>query len=501
MWRCRGLWGVWSSRHASCMVGWLHSAHIEFTKRRPPYPYTSLPLHLLSVLVACSRAFVAVAMYNSSWGCCVLLCVAVERCPPGQVGNRIIRKRINVRVEHVRQSKCRQDFLDRVKRNEDIKRQAKESGSTCACSTWQPAHTHVHRRGGVTGRGVFRPPPLCRECVGPRHHHPPTHTPCRVPLAMHEYTHGHHPPPLTRVLVCGTFRRRWVQPFPNLGPPCSCSVCSPTPSAPPHHPRVHRTTSSPPPACAPCCVRWCSPSPVACREGCPLPDQARAHPAQARLHRQVQERRWPARAHAPQALRRLHLRATPPTPASCCLVWNQPAHRGVQNVAKPSHELPWSVASLQGPLGTRAPSLHCSRCAPKNVVSMGNAAPSGWGRVAATTSETVPTRPRSPLVTQHEIGRSRKNQKTKTPAKTKRERERMPPKGQAKRGREEDEEAQKPATKQRAEDAEEEEEEVGVVAGDLCVGTPQQLQDGTQRWRLALALATLAPFKHAVLTP
>jgi hypothetical protein len=48
----------------------------------------------------------------------------------------------------------------------------------------------------------------------------------------------------------------------------------------------------------------------------------------------------------------------------------------------------------------------------------------------------------------------------------------MPPKGQAKRGREEDEEAQKPATKQRAGDAKEEEEEVGVVAGDLCVGTP-----------------------------
>ena len=30
-----------------------------------------------------------------------------------------------MRVEHIRQSKCRKDFLDRVKRNEDIKRQAK----------------------------------------------------------------------------------------------------------------------------------------------------------------------------------------------------------------------------------------------------------------------------------------------------------------------------------------------------------------------------------------
>ena len=77
----------------------------------------------------------------------------------------------------------------------------------------------------------------------------------------------------------------------------------------------------------------------------------------------------------------------------------------------------------------------------------------------------------------------------------------MPPKGQAKRGREEDEETQKPATKQRAGDTQEEEEEVGVVAGDLCVGTPQQMQDGTQRWRACQCLATLAPFKHAVLTP
>jgi large subunit ribosomal protein L21e len=61
-----------------------------------------------------------------------------------QVGNRIIKKRINVRVEHVRQSKCRQDFLDRVKRNEDIKRQAKESGSTWGC-----LRVSLYGRGGV----------------------------------------------------------------------------------------------------------------------------------------------------------------------------------------------------------------------------------------------------------------------------------------------------------------------------------------------------------------
>lgn len=44
------------------------------------------------------------------------------------VRNRIEKKRINVRVEHARPSKCRQDFLDRVKRNEDIKRAAKKAG-------------------------------------------------------------------------------------------------------------------------------------------------------------------------------------------------------------------------------------------------------------------------------------------------------------------------------------------------------------------------------------
>ncbi|KAF9055382.1 hypothetical protein BDZ89DRAFT_975804 [Hymenopellis radicata] len=33
------------------------------------------------------------------------------------VGNRYIEKRVNLRVEHIRHSKCRQEFLDRVKRN------------------------------------------------------------------------------------------------------------------------------------------------------------------------------------------------------------------------------------------------------------------------------------------------------------------------------------------------------------------------------------------------
>ncbi|XP_018649749.1 putative 60s ribosomal protein L21 [Schistosoma mansoni] len=43
-----------------------------------------------------------------------------------RVGNRIIPKRINVRIEHVKPSKCREDFLRRVKENDVKRRDAKE---------------------------------------------------------------------------------------------------------------------------------------------------------------------------------------------------------------------------------------------------------------------------------------------------------------------------------------------------------------------------------------
>ena len=44
------------------------------------------------------------------------------------VGNRYIEKRVNIRVEHIRHSKCRQEFLDRVKRNHDAHAEAKSKG-------------------------------------------------------------------------------------------------------------------------------------------------------------------------------------------------------------------------------------------------------------------------------------------------------------------------------------------------------------------------------------
>ncbi|KAF8529363.1 ribosomal protein L21e-domain-containing protein [Gautieria morchelliformis] len=44
------------------------------------------------------------------------------------VGNRYLAKRVNLRVEHVRHSKCRQEFLDRVAENSRKHREAKERG-------------------------------------------------------------------------------------------------------------------------------------------------------------------------------------------------------------------------------------------------------------------------------------------------------------------------------------------------------------------------------------
>merc|ERR1711915_879356 len=44
------------------------------------------------------------------------------------VGNRYMEKRVNLRIEHVKHSKCRQEFVARVKRNAALKKEAKEKG-------------------------------------------------------------------------------------------------------------------------------------------------------------------------------------------------------------------------------------------------------------------------------------------------------------------------------------------------------------------------------------
>jgi large subunit ribosomal protein L21e len=47
-----------------------------------------------------------------------------------------MEKRVNLRVEHVKHSACRQEFLDRVKRNAALKKEAKAKGGQ---SSWAPA--------------------------------------------------------------------------------------------------------------------------------------------------------------------------------------------------------------------------------------------------------------------------------------------------------------------------------------------------------------------------
>ncbi|TPX50347.1 hypothetical protein SeLEV6574_g00961 [Synchytrium endobioticum] len=46
------------------------------------------------------------------------------------VGNRKIEKRLNIRVEHLKHSNCRLDFLTRVKENARLKAEAKAKGET-----------------------------------------------------------------------------------------------------------------------------------------------------------------------------------------------------------------------------------------------------------------------------------------------------------------------------------------------------------------------------------
>merc|ERR1711959_711519 len=44
------------------------------------------------------------------------------------VGSRQLRKRLHVRIEHVRKSRCNEAFLERVRSNDKIKFEAKQRG-------------------------------------------------------------------------------------------------------------------------------------------------------------------------------------------------------------------------------------------------------------------------------------------------------------------------------------------------------------------------------------
>jgi hypothetical protein len=55
-----------------------------------------------------------------------------------QIGNRVIRKRIHVRIEHVQPSRCREEFLRRKADNDRVKSEAKARGGTRPCLLMHP---------------------------------------------------------------------------------------------------------------------------------------------------------------------------------------------------------------------------------------------------------------------------------------------------------------------------------------------------------------------------
>ena len=61
-----------------------------------------------------------------------------------QVRNRIIKKRIHVRFEHLRQSTSRLDFLRRIKENDKLKAEANKAGKPISTKRVNPQPREEH---------------------------------------------------------------------------------------------------------------------------------------------------------------------------------------------------------------------------------------------------------------------------------------------------------------------------------------------------------------------
>ena len=57
-----------------------------------------------------------------------MLIVSFLLCNNQQVNTRIVKKRIHVRIEHVQPSRCREDLIERIKKNDLLKAEAKAKG-------------------------------------------------------------------------------------------------------------------------------------------------------------------------------------------------------------------------------------------------------------------------------------------------------------------------------------------------------------------------------------
>ncbi|KAI9139108.1 60S ribosomal protein L21-A [Paraphysoderma sedebokerense] len=70
-----------------------------------------------------------------------------------RVGNRFMEKRINLRIEHIKHSKCRDDFLRRVKENAEKKKEAKAKGVTYQIKR-QPAQPRTAHHVSTKGQAI-----------------------------------------------------------------------------------------------------------------------------------------------------------------------------------------------------------------------------------------------------------------------------------------------------------------------------------------------------------
>mmetsp|Transcript_60597 Transcript_60597/g.69157 ORF Transcript_60597/g.69157 Transcript_60597/m.69157 type:complete len:161 (+) Transcript_60597:89-571(+) len=79
------------------------------------------------------------------------------------IGHRQLKKRIHVRIEHVQKSRCREDFLNRVRENDKRKTEARKKGETLSTKRIPglPKPGRVVKTGET--KVTFQHPPIFRE--------------------------------------------------------------------------------------------------------------------------------------------------------------------------------------------------------------------------------------------------------------------------------------------------------------------------------------------------
>lgn len=75
-----------------------------------------------------------------------------------RVRGKILAKRVSIRVEHVKHSLSRKEFLDRVKSNAAKKKEAKAAGKKADCKRHPKEPINAHTVSAVNNEPVFLAP-------------------------------------------------------------------------------------------------------------------------------------------------------------------------------------------------------------------------------------------------------------------------------------------------------------------------------------------------------